>query len=67
MKKIKADYPSGTRVELISMDDPYVKIPEGTKGTVVSVDDVGTIHVHWDTGHKLGIVYGEDMCRKVMQ
>ncbi|TCL60565.1 uncharacterized protein DUF4314 [Kineothrix alysoides] len=62
---IKKEYPEGCRIILESMDDPYVKIPIGTKGTVSSVDDVGTIHVHWDTGHHLGIVYGEDTCRKL--
>lgn len=62
---IKKDYPEGTRVELVHMDDPYTKIPEGTKGTVQVVDDTGTIHVKWDCGPSLGIVYGEDCCRKV--
>ena len=37
------------------MDDPYTKIPEGTKGTVLVVDDTGTIHVKWDNGSSLGI------------
>ena len=26
--RIKKDYPEGARVELVSMDDPYSKIPE---------------------------------------
>ena len=64
---IKAKYPEGTRVELVSMNDPYTTIPEGTKGTVTGVDDTGTIHVHWDCGSSLGIVYGEDSCRKISE
>ena len=40
-------------------------IPSGTKGTVKEVDDTGTIHVHWDNGCCLGVVYGEDSCRKL--
>ena len=63
--RIKAEYPAGTRVELVSMNDPYTKIPEGTKGTVMVVDDTGTIHVKWDNGSSLGIVYGEDSCKKI--
>ena len=65
VNRIKKDYPEGTRVELVHMDDPYSKIPEGTNGTVQMVDDIGTIHVKWDCGSSLGIVYGEDSCRKV--
>ena len=62
LDQLKAEYPSGARVRLVSMEDPYVSIPIGTKGTVRNVDDIGTIHVHWDTGHHLGIAYGEDEC-----
>ena len=65
VERIKKEYPSGTRVELISMCDPYADMPSGTKGTVTGVDDTGTIHVHWDNGHSLGVVYGEDSCRKI--
>lgn len=65
IKKLKEDFPNGCRVRFVTMDDPYVDIPEGTQGTVTGVDDIGTIHVHWDTGHHLGIAYGEDECRKV--
>ena len=65
VKRIKAEYPEGTRVELVHMDDPYTKIPEGTKGTVLVVDDTGTIHVKWDNGSSLGVVYDEDSCRKI--
>jgi hypothetical protein len=64
---LKELYPKGCRVELIRMEDPYAKIPEGTKGTVTGVDDIGTIHVHWDSGHHLGIAYGEDECRRVAE
>ena len=37
--------------------------PQGTRGTVTAVDDIGTIHVKWDTGSSLGIAYGVDACR----
>lgn len=39
--------------------------PAGTLGTVENVDDIGTIHVAWDTGNHLGIVYNEDECEIV--
>ena len=66
--RIKKEYPSGTRVELLHMDDPYrTEMVAGLKGTVSSVDDTGTIHVDWDNGSHLGIVYGEDSCRKIKE
>ena len=65
VESIKKEYPVGSRVALEQMDDAYTKIPIGTKGTVTSVDDTGTIHVRWDTGSHLGVVYGEDRCRKI--
>lgn len=63
IEQLKETYKEGTRVELVYMSDPYVKIPSGTKGTVRTVDDSGTIHVNWDSGNSLGIVYGEDSCK----
>lgn len=66
LKKLREEYPIGTRVELIHMDDPYnKKLVPGCRGTVRWVDDWGTIHVNWDCGSGLGVVYGEDSCRKV--
>ena len=64
IKKIKAEYPSGTRVELVKMDDIQAP-PIGTKGTVMGVDDIGSIMVRWDNGSGLPVVYGEDKCRKI--
>ena len=68
LKQLKEEYPRGCRVELVHMDDPYnTRLVPGCKGTVRCVDDIGTIHVSWDCGSSLGIVYGEDSCRKVTQ
>lgn len=61
---IRKQYPTGCRVELTHMDD--VQAPSiGTKGTVVGVDDTGSIMVRWDNGSSLNVVYGEDSCRKI--
>ena len=46
------------------MDDTQAP-PLGTKGTVVGVDDIGSILVNWDNGSSLNVVYGEDECRKL--
>jgi len=60
---LKARYPAGTRVELISMNDPFAKLRPGDKGTVSMVDDIGTVFVNWDCGSGLGVAYGEDYIR----
>lgn len=50
----------GDRVRLISMNDPYSDLGEGATGTVECIDDIGTIHVSWDGGSRLGLVPGVD-------
>ncbi|MGI6593492.1 MAG: DUF4314 domain-containing protein [Christensenellales bacterium] len=62
VEKLRKEYPAGTRVELLKMDDIQAP-PIGTLGTVKHVDDIGTIHVSWDTGSGLGVVFGEDIVR----
>ena len=65
MAQLRKMYPTGSRVELISMNDPYVKLNPGEKGTVSFVDDAGTVFVSWDCGSTLGACYGEDHIRKI--
>lgn len=62
---LKKNYPAGTRIELISMEDPYRPVESGTKGTVRVVDDMGTIHVDWDNGRRLGLIPGEDSFQRI--
>ena len=64
VERIRKEFPSGTRVELLRMDDPQAP-PIGTQGTVLGVDDIGSIMVAWDNGSGLSVVLGEDLCRKV--
>ena len=61
---LRRQYPVGTRVELVQMDDPQAP-PLGTTGTVRGVDDIGSIMVAWDNGCGLSVAYGADVCRKV--
>jgi len=63
--RLRAEYPPGTRFELIRMDDPYYMLKPGDQGTVSFVDDIGTIHINWDSGSSLGAAYGADMIRKL--
>lgn len=66
-ERIKADYPKGTRVLLIHMGDDPRPIPSMTRGTVDFVDDMGTIHCHFDNGRCLGIIVGVDDFRKLTE
>ena len=64
--RIRKQYPAGTRVELVKMDDPQAP-PIGTKGTVRGVDYIGSIMVAWDNGCGLSVAFGVDACRKVVE
>ena len=62
---LRSHYPKGCRIKLILMNDPYRNLKAGSIGTVTHVDDIGTIHVAWDCGSTLGVVYGVDSCTVV--
>lgn len=64
VKHLRKEYPVGTKVELIKMDDSQAP-PIGAVGKVSFVDDMGTIHVNWENGSSLGVAFGEDICRVI--
>ena len=64
VERVRRDYPVGTRVELIQMEDVQAP-PVGTLGTVLGVDDTGSLLMRWDNGSGLNVVYGEDLVRKL--
>ena len=64
VERVRKQYPVGTRVELVEMDD-FQAPPIGTKGTVEGVDDTASILVAWDNGSHLNVIYGEDVVRKI--
>ena len=64
VERILREYPAGTRVELVRMDDAQAPLA-GTLGTVLGVDDTGSLLMRWDNGSGLNVVYGEDIVRKV--
>jgi hypothetical protein len=47
-------------VELVHTSDPYTQLKPGDKGTVQFTDDLGTLHVRWDSGSSLGLVPRKD-------
>lgn len=64
VERVRREYPTGTRVELVRMDDVQAP-PVGTRGTVTGVDDTASVMVKWDNGSHLNVVYGADSCRKL--
>ena len=63
---IRKQFPAGTRIELLRMDDPYnKKLVPGCRGTVQFVDAAATVHMQWDCGSSLGLIPGEDDFRVI--
>lgn len=54
----------GDRVRLIHMNDPY-PVEDGTEGTVDHIDDIGGIHVKWDSGSGLALIPNEDQYKMI--
>ena len=63
VKQLRDRYPKGTRIQLISMEDPYASIAPGTEGEVAFVDDAGSIHMKWNNDSSLALIPGEDSFR----
>ena len=49
----------GRRVKLLICKDSHTKLEAGAMGTVALVDDVGTVHVDWDSGETLGLCWAD--------
>ena len=49
VKRIKGTFLPGMRVRLVEMDD-FQAPPIGCMGTVLGVDDIGSVMVAWDNG-----------------
>ena len=63
---LRSQYTPGTRVELLQMEDIQAP-PVGTKGTVIGIDDTGSLMVRWDNGSSLNVLYGIDRCRIITE
>lgn len=66
-KRYKAEYPPGTRIMLLSMGEDVHRVEDNTRGTVLAVDDIDTLHCDFDTGAMLGVIPGEDSFRKLTE
>lgn len=64
VERLREEYPAGTRIKLVSMDDAKAP-PAGTEGTVKGVDDAGQILMAWDGGGGLSLIPGVDAFQKI--
>ena len=64
VERIRREYPAGTLVELVKMNDVQAP-PVGTVGEVLGVDDTASLIMRWYNGSGLNVVYGVDVVRKV--
>lgn len=65
MSQLNPELTPGDRIILLHMEDPYGKVPMGTKGTVLKVVKLpfglGTQYqITWDNGSSLDLIPGED-------
>ncbi len=67
VKRIKEQYPAGTRICCDGMSDDPHPIEPGTLGTVRGVDDAGSVMMKWDNGRSLSLVPGVDSFHIVQQ
>lgn len=65
MDALRERYPAGSRIELVEMPDDPQPIEPGTRGTLLFIDDMGTLHIKWDNGRGLGVVPGKDVFKIV--
>ena len=67
VERMRAQYPPGTRVEVVSLCNEEEHLKPGMKGTVVGVDDQPALLVNWDNGGSLSLLIGQDQFRVVSE
>ena len=68
VQRIREQYPVGSTVELIHMDDPHNRsLVPGSIGRITHIDDVGTVFVTWQNGSGLGLIVGVDEFRIIQK
>ena len=65
IEQLRNMYPEGTKIKLNYMNDNYNPVPSGTLGVVEHVDDAGQIHVKWENGSSLALIYDEDVEERI--
>lgn len=63
--KLREEYPPGTRIALVKMNDPQSILKPGDRATVIKVSDAGQLCCSWDNEGTLRLDYFEDEYRKL--
>jgi hypothetical protein len=64
---LRKEYPAGTLVELVQMDDAYTTLKPGDRGTVKFIDDMAGCHIAWFNGSNLAVILDHDIIKKVTE
>ena len=67
VERVKAQYPAGTRIELVGLCNDEPGMPAGLCGTVIGVDDQPALLMKWDNGRSLSLFPGQDSFRVIEQ
>ena len=67
IQRYKDMYPPGTGICVDNMPEDPRPIASGTKGKVIAVDDIGTIHCAFENGRQLGLIPGVDSFHTVKE
>ena len=66
LKRLREEYPPGTRVELVEMlGEPRKDMVPGLRGEIMFIDDAGSAHIRWQNGSTLACLHGIDRFRKI--
>ena len=55
----------GDRIRLLHTNDEFTNLESGAQGTIRFIDDLGTIHIKWDNGSRLGLIPGIDQYERI--
>lgn len=68
IRDLRMRYPEGTRIEVISMEDPCAsKLYYGDQGTVKYIDGNANFYVAWDNGSTAILAYDDDVFRSSIE
>ncbi len=67
VERVKAQYPIGTRIELVDLCNDEPGMEPGLCGTVIGVDDQPSLLMKWDNGRSLSLFPEEDSFQVVEQ
>ena len=65
VQRLRNQFPVGCRIVVDEIDDPYTRIPPGTQGTCMGVDDAGSVMAIYDCGSSLSALYQIDSVHRV--